>query len=83
MTDMGQPLRDESEQAFMIQGECQEVPPHIFNETADRIEEARAICGACAVRKECLNYALNNPARTKGWIYSGLTTAERAAISNN
>ncbi|MEO5627829.1 MAG: WhiB family transcriptional regulator [Candidatus Saccharimonadales bacterium] len=81
---MGEPLRDDSEQAFMSNAECAKQPPfYTFHEAENRVEEAKLICGICAVRNECLNYALKHPGRTQGWVYGGLTTAERADISAN
>ncbi|MDQ5972450.1 MAG: WhiB family transcriptional regulator, redox-sensing transcriptional regulator [Patescibacteria group bacterium] len=59
--------------------DCQYVEdPEIFaGRTPEEAEAAKIICGTCAVRQECLDYALDNPESAKGWIYGGMTERER------
>lgn len=44
----------------------------------DREARAKAICGQCAVREECLRYALAQ--RDQHGIWGGLTELERRAL---
>jgi WhiB family redox-sensing transcriptional regulator len=41
-------------------------------------EEAKTICSMCAVRKPCLEFALNN--REKHGVWGGLTERERRRV---
>jgi WhiB family redox-sensing transcriptional regulator len=41
-------------------------------------EEAKTICSLCAVRKPCLEFALNN--REKHGVWGGLTERERRRV---
>lgn len=55
-------------------------PPPQFERKADRLERerrAKAICTGCAVRAECLDYAL--AIREPHGIWGGLNEAERRA----
>ena len=56
-------------------------PPSTFerkDEKADREQRAKAICGSCSVRKDCLSYALR--IREPHGIWGGLNEAERRAL---
>lgn len=56
-------------------------PPPQFERKADRAERerrAKAICAECAVRRECLDYALS--IREPHGIWGGLNEVERKAI---
>ena len=48
------------------------------DEKADREERAKAICAECAVRSECLDYALR--IREPHGIWGGLTEVERREL---
>jgi hypothetical protein len=43
------------------------------------ISEARRLCRACPVRKECLEYALEFPASDQHGVWAGLTPRQLAA----
>lgn len=56
-------------------------PPTTFERKDDRERRearARAVCNACAVRKECLEYALQ--IREPYGIWGGCTEAERKQL---
>ncbi|MFD7013965.1 WhiB family transcriptional regulator [Streptomyces sp. NPDC059928] len=44
----------------------------------EAIEEAKELCGLCPVRRDCLNYALENV--LKEGVWGGLTEAEREPL---
>jgi hypothetical protein len=43
------------------------------------ISEARRLCRACPVRRECLEYALEFPASDQHGVWAGLTPRQLAA----
>ncbi|MGC5411923.1 WhiB family transcriptional regulator, partial [Streptomyces sp. DT225] len=47
----------------------------------EEIAEAKELCGWCPVRRECLDFALEN-GLTEG-VWGGLTEAERRPLHNN
>lgn len=47
-------------------------------DTSQYYEQARAICGACPVKEECLDYALRE--RERYGMFGGLTPIERLRI---
>ena len=49
-----------------------------FPETRADLARARAICGGCPVRVECLHYAEQNPSPQGVW--GGLTERERRGL---
>jgi WhiB family redox-sensing transcriptional regulator len=49
------------------------------DEVGEQAESARRVCGGCAVRAECLEYALE--ARVRHGLWGGLSTRERAALT--
>lgn len=58
-------------------GACRDADPRIFfSNSTRRIEEAKAICGDCPVRQECLEWATDNG---EVGTWGGTTTAERRA----
>lgn len=86
MPEINESLWEDPKADWSEQGTCNGMKPYIFadeGETGPHINEARAACGQCAVRTECLNFALHYPNLADGYIYGGLTTAERKAISLN
>ena len=46
-----------------------------FTGASETVERARAICGGCAVRAECVRYAMSDPDLDGVW--AGLTAKER------
>lgn len=49
-----------------------------FPQRGDRVSEAKAVCRRCAVRAECLEYALAN--REVHGIWGGLSERERRQV---
>jgi WhiB family transcriptional regulator, redox-sensing transcriptional regulator len=58
---------------------CLGIDPRVFYPADDdEAEQARAICEACAVRVECLEYALAR--REKDGVWGGATERDRRRI---
>jgi WhiB family redox-sensing transcriptional regulator len=69
--------------SWMLRGACRQVDPELFfpvaaatGPAARQAEAAKAVCGPCAVRANCLSYALE--AMPEG-IWGGTTLEERLA----
>jgi WhiB family transcriptional regulator, redox-sensing transcriptional regulator len=69
--------------SWMSRGACQQADPELFfpvaagtGPAARQVEAAKAVCGPCAVRANCLSYALE--AMPEG-IWGGTTQEERRA----
>lgn len=63
------------------QARCRDADPDIFfpSEGATHmVDAARAVCNACPVREECLEYALTRPEVYGVW--GGLTPVERREL---
>ena len=79
---MSQVLYETGSQRWMWRGACLRVDPELFFPIATKgpaerqVEAAKAICGPCAVRRNCLSYALE--AMPEG-IWGGTTREERLA----
>lgn len=55
---------------------CRGVDPQIFYPVSEEdAEDAKGVCGICAVRETCLEYALTN--REKEGVWGGATERER------
>lgn len=66
-------------QAWRSQARCRGLDPEIFYPVTDEeADEAKAICGECAVRVACLEYAL--VARERDGVWGGATEKERRRI---
>ncbi|MGH9190266.1 MAG: WhiB family transcriptional regulator [Acidimicrobiales bacterium] len=64
------------EQSWRNRGACRGLDPGVFYPvTEDDAHEARAICGTCSVRAQCLDYALDN--REHQGVWGGATEKER------
>jgi WhiB family redox-sensing transcriptional regulator len=69
---------------WMQFGACQEEDPELFfpigpdGPAAFQVDAAKAVCGRCAVRRECLSYAQRT--RQEDGIWGGTTREERWAI---
>jgi WhiB family transcriptional regulator, redox-sensing transcriptional regulator len=66
---------------WMVRGACRQADPELFfpiaavrGQAARQVEAAKAVCGPCAVRANCLSYALE--AMPEG-IWGGTTLDER------
>lgn len=58
---------------------CRGADPDFFYPSSDEeAEVAKAICGRCAVREPCLEYALAN--RERDGVWGGATERERRRI---
>lgn len=49
-----------------------------FGDTSDGYAEAREVCNSCAIRQECLDYAMDE--RIRYGMFGGLTPIERRRI---
>ena len=67
------------EQEWQDQGLCAQTDPEaFFPEKGGSTREAKRICQACAVRDECLEYALEHDERFGIW--GGLSDRERRRL---
>lgn len=67
--------------AWMEYGVCRQVDPELWHPEkgrGDSSQAARAICGRCPVRVECLEYALAQPGIMG--IFGGTTESQRRRI---
>ncbi len=70
--------------SWMSRGACRHADPELFfpiatatGPAARQVEAAKAVCGRCVVRANCLSYALE--AMPEG-IWGGTTLEERRAV---
>jgi WhiB family redox-sensing transcriptional regulator len=67
------------ELAWRRHAACRGLDPEIFYPALDdEVEDAKAICTACAVRETCLEFALQ--VREKEGVWGGATEKERRRI---
>jgi WhiB family redox-sensing transcriptional regulator len=72
----GEPAGDE---AWRLDALCAETDPEaFFPEKGGSTREAKRVCSGCAVRDECLEYALANDERFGIW--GGLSERERRRV---
>jgi len=77
---MSRVLHEMGSQRWMLRGACRQVDPELFFPIAakgpaeQQVADAKAVCGPCAVRANCLSYALE--AMPEG-IWGGTTREER------
>ncbi len=65
--------------AFMAFGACRGADPDLFfPEQGVSLEPAKRICGDCAVKDECLEYALDN--RERFGVWGGTSERERRRL---
>ncbi|HHC07605.1 MAG TPA: WhiB family transcriptional regulator [Actinobacteria bacterium] len=58
---------------------CRDADPELFfGGTKEQTEKALAICRSCAVRRECLDHALE--VRERFGIWGGMTESERRKL---
>ncbi len=70
---------DIGERGWQVQANCLGVDPDLFfPERGASTREAKAVCRACVVREECLEYALVNG--EKFGIWGGLSERERRRL---
>lgn len=53
-------------------------PDLFFTERGEKTSDAKAVCGGCPVREECLDYALDNV--EKFGVWGGLSERERRRV---
>jgi WhiB family redox-sensing transcriptional regulator len=69
----------ESEESWQLYANCLGVDPDLFfPERGASTKEAKAVCRACVVREDCLEYALENS--EKFGIWGGLSERERRKL---
>lgn len=67
------------ENQWMAQGNCADKPATLFFPSDGvGVEVARRICGTCAVKEQCLEYALRN--RIDHGVWGGTSERERRRI---
>lgn len=72
-------LDAEPEESWQLYANCLGVDPDLFfPERGASTKEAKAVCRACVVREECLEYALDNS--EKFGIWGGLSERERRRL---
>lgn len=65
--------------SWRSKGACKGLDPDVFYpDTDDLALEAKAVCGDCAVRQPCLEFALNQ--REHEGVWGGATEKERRRI---
>jgi WhiB family redox-sensing transcriptional regulator len=79
VVDGGFPLDVEEELRWQERALCAQTDPEaFFPEKGGSTREAKRICTTCAVRAECLEYALGNDERFGIW--GGLSERERRRL---
>jgi WhiB family transcriptional regulator, redox-sensing transcriptional regulator len=69
----------ESEESWRVDALCAETDPEaFFPEKGGSTREAKRVCVGCAVRTECLEFALSNDERFGIW--GGLSERERRRL---
>jgi len=67
---------------FQDNANCLEADTKIFfSELKSKVEKAKALCNACAVKAECLDFAIDN--NIEYGTYGGLTESERKSLVSN
>ena len=70
---------DELDLQWMRDGSCRHYPPGaFFPSDGVGVDAARAICGSCPVKAECLEYALD--AKIDHGVWGGCSERERRRI---
>lgn len=71
------PITLTDEPDWMRQAACAALDPEVFSGTI-RVNDAKAVCIACPVQPNCLEFALDAGETTGVW--GGLTPSERKAL---
>lgn len=73
------PIADDTETAWMAQGNCANHPPSLFFPSDGvGVEVARRICADCPVQEPCLEYALEH--RIDHGVWGGCSERQRRRI---
>lgn len=73
------------ERNWRLLAACRSIDPDLFfpvsyaGRSLEQVDEAKAVCACCMVRRQCVAFALQT--RQMHGIWGGLTTAERDEIS--
>jgi WhiB family redox-sensing transcriptional regulator len=79
MTVTTGPTHPSTDDDWRDQAACLGLDPQVFYPaTDDEADEARRICDACAVKDDCLEYALAR--REKDGVWGGATERDRRRI---
>ncbi len=77
--NMLQAIDDTEELAWKLQANCSGVDPDLFfPERGASTKEAKSVCRECAVKRECLEYAIRHG--EKFGIWGGMSERERRRI---
>jgi WhiB family redox-sensing transcriptional regulator len=80
-SDRKKEMSGQAAQKWRAAGLCKGSDPLVFyppSEDDSLAEQAKTICGMCAVRQTCLEFALTN--REKHGVWGGLTERERRRV---
>ena len=70
---------------WRLRAACTPAVEHLFfppqAEAETLIAQAKAICGRCPVRAECLDWALRHPGAAEHGVWGGMTVCERRPLS--
>jgi WhiB family transcriptional regulator, redox-sensing transcriptional regulator len=73
------PSATDAEETWRLDALCAETDPEaFFPEKGGSTRDAKRVCGGCAVRAECLEFALTNDERFGIW--GGLSERERRRL---
>lgn len=73
-------LRSDFPTGWMQDANCKGLNPSMFFPTrGEACDEIRAVCAACAVREECLDYCLSLGSRVEGF-WGGMSERERRQV---
>jgi WhiB family redox-sensing transcriptional regulator len=73
-------LDRERDTRWMDDAYCRGIDPELFYpERGESTAEAKAVCRGCAVRAQCLEYALTSPLEKFG-VWGGLSERERRRL---
>jgi WhiB family redox-sensing transcriptional regulator len=68
-----------NDQAWQEHASCRSIPVELFFPLVEQeADEAKAICGSCLVREECLEFAIQAGERFGVW--GGFTSQERRSL---
>lgn len=68
-------LLDDAAQDWRRKAKCPGSSANFFPERGESIKEAKAVCGTCEVRQECLEFAIR--IKVAHGIWGGLSERER------
>ena len=67
---------------WQLQANCDETNTELFfSKLESKVAKAKALCGSCAVAKECLQFAIDT--KIEFGIFGGVTADERKVLVSN